>query len=98
MCKYCEPRDKFSTGNAIWFRKEGPLFSKQEKKKKKLACIVNCESNCGLLDKGPILSVQGETGDTFDWYDFRINYCPRCEKQLRKNIIPEYKNKLMKGK
>lgn len=91
MCKYCE---EIESKCAIWFTRQGPFYSKEEKKEKVLGAIFDIKSNCGLLNEGPVLCIQGKDKENpTDWFDFRINYCPRCGRQLREELIPEYKSR-----
>ena len=77
MCKYCDDENTWTI-----------LFRKGKEK------IIGCIFNLRYYDIGPVLGIKGkDKDDPNDWYDFRINYCPRCGKQLRKELIPEYRIK-----
>ena len=84
MCKYCESvGDTLDNkiGYATKFRKQK---SSKKGEKTKIGCIVNMQTS----NIGWVISVKGENkNDPEDWYDFRINYCPRCGKRLREKLL-----------
>ena len=82
MCKYCEFNEE-GFGNAIKFKKFKPGIENMEEK---IGVIFNMQ----FLNAGPVISINPEdANNTENWFDFKINYCPRCGRQLREVLIQE---------